>query len=410
MRKIRILFFVIIFMFNLNLTIAQEIKRDKGIITENNNAFWKKVEAAVDSFKIKKKDPKKIFVMNFDNYDLPNSESEFTKFWHNDPVAQANTNTCWSFSTTSFYESELFRLSGTKVKLSEMWTAYWEFVEKARGFVKSRGDWLFRDGSESNAIPRIWEQYGIVPAEIYTGLLPGQKYLSTGDMFDEMKDYLKFVKENNIWNEEEVLTTIKSIMNHWIGTPPESFQFEGKSITPKQYLMDYLKLNFDDYIEVMSLMQEPYYEYVEYKVPDNWWHNKDYFNVPLDDFMSLIRMGIRNGYTICIGGDVSESGKSSEHDVFVVPSFDIPSEYIDENTRQFRFSNKTTTDDHGIHLVGFLEKEGKDWYLIKDSGSGARNGKLNGYYIFSEDYVKLKMLGFTIHKDMMKDLLTKVNK
>ena len=47
------------------------------------------------------------------------------------PVAQYNTNTCWSFATTSFYESEIFRLSGKKIKLSEMWTVYFEYLEKS---------------------------------------------------------------------------------------------------------------------------------------------------------------------------------------------------------------------------------------------------------------------------------------
>jgi bleomycin hydrolase len=46
------------------------------------------------------------------------------------------------------------------------------------------------------------------------------------------------------------------------------------------------------------------------------------------------------------------------------------------------------------------------WYLIKDSSSGSRNiGEDSpefGYYFFSEDYVKLKMMGFTVHKDALK--------
>jgi len=57
--------------------------------------------------------------------------------------------------------------------------------------------------------------------------------------------------------------------------------------------------------------------------------------------------------------------------------------------------------------VGYLEKDGKDWYLIKDSGSGSRNNPHPGYYFYSEDYVKLKMLGITVHKDFVKDLLKK---
>ena len=67
-----------------------------------------------------------------------------------------------------------------------------------------------------------------------------------------------------------------------------------------------------------------------------------------------------------------------------------------------------------MHLVGYLEnfnKDGKTWYLIKDSSSGSRNGDSKtpefGYYFFHEDYIKLKMMGFTIHKDAVKDLLKK---
>jgi bleomycin hydrolase len=127
--------------------------------------------------------------------------------------------------------------------------------------------------------------------------------------------------------------------------------------------------------------------------------------------MDIVKKSIRNGYTMSIGGDVSESGFSRETQCALVPTYDIPLEFIDENARQFRFSNKTTTDDHGMHLVGYLEKDGKDWYLIKDSSSGSRNNDQNapefGYYFFHEDYVKLKMMGFTIHKDAVKDILKK---
>jgi bleomycin hydrolase len=91
-----------------------------------------------------------------------------------------------------------------------------------------------------------------------------------------------------------------------------------------------------------------------------------------------------------------------------VPTYDIPSAYIDENARQFRFSNGSTTDDHGIHLVGWADKPNGTWFLIKDSGSGAHNNPASkGYYYYHEDYVKLKMMTFTIHKDAVKDILTK---
>ena len=192
-----------------------------------------------------------------------------------------------------------------------------------------------------------------------------------------------------------------------MGELPAEVTVDGKKFTPKEYLENHLKLNLNDYVDILSYMQQPYYEQVEYEVPDNWWHNRDYYNVPLDQFMFALKNAIKNGYTMTIGGDVSEAGYDSWHKVGIIPTFDIPSEYIDENARQFRFSNKTTTDDHGIHLVGYLEKDGKDWFLIKDSGSGSRNTGDKGYYFYHEDYVKLKIMDFMVHKDAVENLLKK---
>ncbi len=147
-------------------------------------------------------------------------------------------------------------------------------------------------------------------------------------------------------------------------------------------------------------------------MPDNWWHSKDYYNMPLDDFMAVLKNAIRNGYTMSIGGDVSEAGFLRTTNCAIVPSFDIPSAYINEEARQFRFSNGSTTDDHGMHLIGYyVDKDGKDWYLVKDSSSGSRNidekSAEFGYYFFTEDYVKLKMMGYTVHKDALKDIINK---
>ncbi|NOX19520.1 MAG: peptidase C1 [Chlorobi bacterium] len=400
----KIVFVLILLGFGLSSTFAQ----DKAVFEKREKGFYQNViMKGIHDFEKKEKKERKRLTMDFSGYDLPKSVDEFQQYWHNAPISQGNTGTCWSFSTTSYFESEVYRLNGIKVKLSEMWTAYWEYIEKAKGFVKTRGKSLFAEGSEGNAVTRIWKKYGVVPESDYNGMLPGQTIHNHSKMFKEMNTYLQNVKKENAWNEEVVVSTIKSILDTYMGTPPTRVEIGQRMYKPQEYLRDYLKLNLDDYIDVLSYMQQPFFERVEYEVPDNWWHNKDYYNVPLDLYMETLKNAIRNGETLAIGGDVSEPGKSAKLDVFMIPSFDIPSEYIDDSARQFRFSNHTTTDDHGIHLVGYLEKDGKDWYLIKDSGSSSRDGANKGYYFFSEDYVKLKIMDFMIHKDFAKDILDK---
>jgi bleomycin hydrolase len=394
---------IALLLFVTGLVFGQD--HNKGVLVTPKSEYWDQIQKDIDEYNKKEIPEHKVFKLDFTGIDLPKGKEEFKYFWHNDPLNQGNTGTCWCFSTTSFLESEINRLYNEKVKLSEMWTVYWEYVEKARRFVQERGNSAIGEGSEANAVTRIWKGYGIVPEDVYPGMLTGQKRHDHGKMFREINDYLTSVRNSNAWDTETVLSTVKSILNHYLGEPPVSFTFGGIKYTPKEYLQNFLKLNPDDYVSLMSLMEKPYYEKAEYEVPDNWWHSKDYYNVPLDVFMAGLKNGIRNGYTMEIFGDVSEPGIDSHAKAAVIPTFDIPNDYIDENARQMRFSNGTTGDDHGIHLIGYENKNGKDWFLIKDSGSGSFNSGDKGYYFFREDYVKLKILGFLIHKDAVKEIL-----
>lgn len=397
---------VLTFLYTTNLFAQDE--KNNGIFVEPKDGFYQnEIMKSIKEFNDTTKKPAKEFKLDFSGMDIPKSKDEFTSYWFNDPVSQGRTGTCWCFSTTSYFESEIFRLQNKKVKLSEMFTVYWEYVEKAKRFIRERGNSAFEEGSEANAVTRIWKMYGIVPNENYTGLLPEQKFHDHSAMHKEMKSYLENIKSTHAWNEDEAVKVIKSILNHYMGEPPFEFYYEGKKFSPIEFLNNYLQIKIDDYVDILSYMQKPYYQQVEYEVPDNWWHSDIYYNVPLNVFMDALKSAVRNGYTIALGGDVSESGYDPWHKVGMVPTFDIPSEYIDENARQFRFSNETTTDDHGIHLVGYMEKDGVDWFLIKDSAAGSRNTGDKGFYFYHEDYVKLKIMDFMVHKDAVENLLKK---
>ena len=400
----------------LPLISFSQVTKDKGEFRNSKPGYFENsILKGIDEDVQQEERPKvtRSFKVNLAGKEYPKSIDEFTTWYRNNPISQGNTSTCWSFSTTSFFETEIYRLYKKEVKLSEMYTAYWEFVEKAMSFVDTRGASYFGEGSEANAVTRNFRKYGVVPFELYTGFAKGKSVYDHSKMFVEMENYLKSIKQNNQWNRDEVAATIKSIMNFYMGEPPSKVKVDGKEITPQAYLKDVLKLNMDDYLDITSLLEKPYWKKVEFAVPDNWWHDSSYYNVPLDLYMEIIKKSAKAGYTMMIGGDVSEPGFDSHNQIAFIPTFDIPSEYIDENARQFRFSNKTTTDDHGMHIIGYTEKAGKTWYLLKDSGSGSRNcgkdSKNFGYYFVHEDYIKLKLITFMVHKDMFKEYISKFN-
>jgi len=344
---------------------------------------------------------------DFSGIENPASIEEFTQYFHNPPIRQYRTGTCWSFATTSFLESELKRLGKGEIKLSEMYTVYWEYVEKARGFIKSKGKQSLGQGSEHNAVTERMKKYGTVPASAYTGLLGEKTEHDHSKLFQEIRNYLLFCKENEYWDEEKAVSYVKSILNKHLGKPPATIDVNGKTMTPREYLDNELGLPLEDYVCIMSLKSIPFYTKGEYKAPDNWWHSKEYYNVPLDDFYNAIVNALKNGYTVALGGDVSEPGISGSDDIAIIPTFDIHPKLIDQESREFRFSNRTSTDDHAIHAVGIKEMDDHTWFLIKDSGSGAQRGQFKGYYFYRDDYIKLKMLTIMVHKDAVADLLAK---
>ncbi len=384
---------------------VQEKPTEKGVFVEPKSGFWDEIRKSVEEFGQPRAVPRRAFVADLSGFEVPKGLDGFKTVWHNPPVSQGNTNTCWNFSTTSMLESEVYRLHGRKVRISEAFTTYGEYLERAKRFVRERGRSAVAEGSEANAVTRDWRLYGAVPWEAYSGLKAGQKFHDHSKLIGEVQAYLEHVKASSAWNEDEAVRTVRAILDHHLGAPPEKFSVEGKEYTPKTYLRDYLQINPADYVDVLSYKQQPFGQQVEYEVPDNWWHSKDYYNVPLDTFMKILRSALSNGFSVSLGGDVSEPGRNADKKVFMIPAFDIPSAFIDDDARQFRFGNGTTTDDHGVHLIGFREGKEGNWFLIKDSGSSAFNQEPKGYYYLTEDYVKLKMMDFMVHKDAVKGFI-----
>ncbi len=426
----RLFTFTISLVFIMNLTIFsspdrnnkakyEKYKQDAVLkqIKEKRDGIQKKKDEITKKIKEKQKKEKKLKrkerkTLKTDTYGVfpPKSKESFKSYFHFPPVPQYYTGTCWCFSATSFFESEIYRLTKKKIKLSEMWTVYYELIEKSRRFIKERGNSYVAGGSESNAVTRIWEKYGAAPAEVYTGLIDkGDKYDHI-PLMREIKNYLDFIKKHNLWNEKENLKHIALILDKYMGKPPKTFEFNGKTMTPTEFLHNETGLNLDDYYCLISTSREPFYTMQEFKVPDNWWHNKEYINLPLKVWCKIIKKSIKSGYTMVIGGDVSEPGRLGEKDIAFIPTFDIPIKYINQDSREYRIYNRSTGDDHGIHLVGYKRVKGKDWYLIKDSSRSARKGKEKGYYFYREDFIKLKMLTFSVHKDMLKNILPKIKK
>lgn len=390
--------------------VMEEMEQRDEELREAAEAKTAEILAEVEAEEEARKDARRELRVDMTGLERPAGPEDFAiRSWHLPPTPQYRTGTCWSFATTSFMESEIHRLSGREIKLSEMWTAYWEYVNKARGYVATRGRSHFSEGSQAAALLRVYRERGVVPRAAYEGVLAEDGRFDHDLMERRMREFLEWCRDTGFWDEDFIVATIRRIMDLTMGRPPETVPWDGSEITPRDFLDEVCGLDPDAYVSLISTLSLPFWSRGSYDVPDNWWHDESYLNVPLDVFYAVVRDTAAAGESLVFGGDVSEPGLWGLEDVAIVPSFDIPGSSIDQDARELRFYNRTSTDDHLVHVVGLTELDGHDWFLIKDSNRSSRAGKHEGYYFFRDDYIKLKLLALTVHRDRVAAILERVD-
>jgi bleomycin hydrolase len=86
-----------------------------------------------------------------------------------------------------------------------------------------------------------------------------------------------------------------------------------------------------------------------------------------------------------------------------------PERIITPEIRQEAYDNYTTTDDHGMHIIGLVKDQtGKEWYKVKNSWGESNDHK--GYLYVSKNYVRYKSIAILMHKDgVPKDIRKKLD-
>ncbi len=64
----------------------------------------------------------------------PSILSVTTEVWAS-PIKQQISGTCWAYSTASFLESEIYRIKGLSIDLSEMYFVYNAYKQKAQNYI-----------------------------------------------------------------------------------------------------------------------------------------------------------------------------------------------------------------------------------------------------------------------------------
>lgn len=352
---------------------------------------------------------------------------------------QHMSGTCWSFSGLSFLEDELLKNGKGEYDLSEMFVVRQCYIDKAINFVRYYGKNNFGEGGGLLDIPYVYNKYGMVPESAYNGLQYGEEKHNHGELAAVLTAYLnEIVKNPNDKLSTAWLNGYIGILDAYLGKAPETFEYNGKTYTPKSFAQE-LGLDMNDYLPVTSFSHHDFYKPFVLEVPDNWDHGL-YYNVPMEEMQQIVDNAIEKGYTVLWAADVSEKGFKWYDGVALMPKVDRnkakegtelsrwvklkdsekedemydfkgPVEEIEvtQESRQQGFDNYETTDDHGMVIVGTaVDQKGNKYYKVKNSWDSEQ--VYDGYFYISMPYFLAKTMSIMVNKDAVpSEILGKLN-
>jgi aminopeptidase C len=339
---------------------------------------------------------------------------------------QNRSSTCWSFSSLAFLESELLRQGKGEYDLSEMFVVHHTMADRAERYVRLHGDNSFSPGGSFYDVVYCMNNYGLVPQEAMNGIMYGDTLPVHNELDAVAEAYVNAIAKGKLTKLTPVwMNGLNAIYDTYLGKCPEKFSYKGKEYTPLTFAKS-LGLNADDYVSLTSYTHHPFYKKFAIEIQDNW-RNAESWNLPIDEFMTVIENAVNNGYTVAWGSDVSEDGFTRDG-IAVVPQMNrtdltgsdmarwtgltmadkrkeltskpMPEMEITQEMRQKAFNNWETTDDHGMLIYGTAkDQNGKEYYMVKNSWG--TNNKYKGTWYASKAFVKYKTMNILVHKDAL---------
>jgi len=332
--------------------------------------------------------------------------------------SQGNTGTCWSFSASSFIESEIYRTSGKMIDISEMYNVRHTYNAKAWNYVMRQGKIQFSEGGLAHDVMNSIKLNGLVPESSYSGLLNSAKNHDHSKIIPELKTVLDaYIKNDKKSNFPNWKLAVDSILTAHLGKAPKEFTYNGVTYTPKSFL-EMTKINTSNYITLTSFTHQPYNSTFILNIPDNF-SNGSFYNIDLDIFVKEVDNALKKGYTLALDCDVSEKTFSSKYGIAVVPkefknsekalTYIVDEETITPEFRQQEFENYNTTDDHLMHIVGMVkDQNGTEYYKVKNSwGTDSKRIGNGGYIYMSKPFFRLKTISVMVHKNALSETIKK---
>ena len=345
---------------------------------------------------------------------------------------QSRSGTCWSYATIGFIEAELLRTTGKVYDLSEMFVASKDYVDCAEYHVRMHGCSRFSEGGSADDVFEVINRHGICPEQAMArpGSMIGDTLANFTEFFATLEPYVESIaKGNSTKLTSQWKVGLQGILDAYLGKCPDQFTYEGKQYTPQSFAKS-LGINKNDYVSITSFTHHPFYEQFVIEAPYKW-RPRPSWNVTLDEMMATIDEALKQGYTVCWGGDVSEDGftrtglgiaadiehaddltgsdaarwlkltKAEKAESLKKVGAKTPELVPSQELRQERFDNGQSTYDHVMVIYGIAhDQNGREYYMVKNSWG--KTGDYQGIWYMSKTYMALNTTYIFLNKAAVK--------
>ena len=310
--------------------------------------------------------------------------------------------TCWVFGTYSVMESDLIRLKGIRMNISEMFVARYAYIDKARQYLATGGKSYFEGGGQFHDVIRVIRQYGLVPEEVYSGR-QGEKFTHDHRLLDTAMKRLVHgwqVRGKKSLSDQDLIQ-LNDTLDKFLGKVPQQFIWKGKTYTPHSFAREQVNLS-DDYAELVSFSDKPLYR--QFVLADKYnWANDSFWNISLKDMQEVVDTALARGWSVGWEGDVTEPGFNYYGGYASIPD----SAFQFDQQRLENYKTEVTERDHMLHLTATgVDATGKKWYYLKNSW-GTWLSRYKGFLFMEENYFRMKTVILFVNKKALPESLRK---
>ena len=347
---------------------------------------------------------------------------------------QKSSGRCWLFTGLNVLRAAVIEKYGlNEFQFSQNYCFFWDQLEKSNLFLQAiidtrdkadddrEVDWLFEhpisDGGTFTGVANLVTKYGLVPADA----MP-ESYIAnnTKAMADQLKSLLRQdglklretpagikAKDLPAYLEKEKVAMLKEIYRILVlsyGVPPTSFEWNGKTYTPKQFYSELLGYDLEN--NYVMLMNDPCREYGKvYEIQydrhlydgQNWL----YVNLPIERIKEMAIASIKADKAMYFSCDVNKF-LDRTRGLADLRNFDYESLLGVRFTmdKKQRVQTHASGSSHAMTLIAVDLKDGKPCKWMVENSWGASSG-YKGNIIMTDEWFNEYMFRLVVERQFV---------